>query len=132
MRARALAACLAVALAAAAGARAGSAEAEASARTALDAFMTAFNARDLEAWRASLHWPHVRIASGAVKVWEQPADYTFDFDAFAKASGGWHHSAWEDLRVIQSSPDKVHFAVRFTRFGADGHWGVQARSSFAP
>jgi hypothetical protein len=50
---------------------------------------------------------------------------------------------------VQSGPDKLHFAVRFTRFREDGspiasyesfyvvtrvagHWGVQARSSYAP
>ena len=35
---------------------------------ALDAFMLAFNARDPEAWAASLNYPHVRFASGTVTV----------------------------------------------------------------
>ena len=51
--------------------------------------------------------------------------------------------------MIQSGSEKVHFAVTFVRYDAagkvigkfpslyvvtlkDGHWGVQARSSFAP
>ena len=51
--------------------------------------------------------------------------------------------------VIQSSDDKVHVAVQFTRYDRThtklatyqtlhvvtcvaGHWGIQARSSFAP
>jgi hypothetical protein len=53
------------------------------------------------------------------------------------------------MQAIQSGPDKVHFSVVFVRFDAsgkeigrfpsfyivtlkDGHWGIQARSSFAP
>jgi hypothetical protein len=53
------------------------------------------------------------------------------------------------MQAIQSGPDKVHFAVIFVRYDAsgkeigkfpslyvvtlkNGHWGVQARSSFAP
>jgi hypothetical protein len=53
------------------------------------------------------------------------------------------------MTVVQSGDDKVHFAVTFVRFDANnkeigrfpslyivtrknGHWGVQARSSFAP
>jgi hypothetical protein len=62
---------------------------------------------------------------------------------------GWHHSAWVHRKVVQSSADKVHIDVRFTRYREDGseiatydsmyvvtlqdgHWGFQARSSFAP
>jgi len=117
---------------------------------AMDAFMTAFNARDEAAWVDTLHYPHVRIASGRVAVYADRAamlDAT-DFAAFAEEND-WDHSAWDDLRVIQSSPEKVHVAVNFTRYDAeggvigtyaslyvleklDGRWGVRARSSFAP
>jgi hypothetical protein len=65
------------------------------------------------------------------------------------AGEGWHHSGWDSLEVVQSSADKVHIAVSFTRYRADGEkyasypslyivergesgWGVRARSSFAP
>jgi hypothetical protein len=61
----------------------------------------------------------------------------------------WDHSAWEKREVIHSGPDKVHINTRFTRYRADGsiiggfdsiyvltceegHWGIKARSSFAP
>ena len=53
------------------------------------------------------------------------------------------------MNAIQSGPDKVHFEVTFVRYDENnkeigkfpslyivtlknGHWGVQARSSFAP
>jgi hypothetical protein len=116
----------------------------------LDDYMAAFNARDLDAWVATLSFPHVRIASGRVAVFPDAAAYraSFEFAQFAAATG-WSRSEWTERRVIQTGPDKVHLAVTFTRFRedgsvlaryeslyvvtrVDGRWGVQARSSYAP
>ena len=124
--------------------------AEGAALKSLDDYMAAFNARDADAWAATLNYPHVRIAGNEVKVWPTAAEYTADFD-FARfaENAGWHHSAWDAKEILQSSADKVHVAVTFTRYKADGakiesydslyivtlkdgHWGTQARSSFAP
>lgn len=124
--------------------------AEQAALGVMEAFLEAFNARDVEAWADTLVYPHVRIASGAVAVFADRAAYVaaHDLEAFARATG-WQRSTWDDLRVIQVSADKVHIAVRFTRYDAagrvlssfeslyvveavDGRWGVRARSSFAP
>jgi hypothetical protein len=124
--------------------------AEPGALAAMDAFMAAFNARDVAAWADSLHFPHVRIASGEVLVYPDREAFVaaMDLDAFA-AQTGWRRSAWDGMRVIQASPQKVHIAVTFTRYDADGakmasydslyvvenvagRWGVRARSSFAP
>jgi hypothetical protein len=132
------------------GARTGGSEAEASAVRAVDAFIERFNARDLEGWRRTLNYPHVRLASGEVAVSSEPAEYApgLDFERFARATG-WHHSVLDSAEVIQSFTDKVHVAVRFTRYRADGseiatyhalyvvtnqdgHWGIQCRSSSAP
>jgi hypothetical protein len=61
----------------------------------------------------------------------------------------WDHSAWARREVVHSGPDKVHIDTRFVRYRKDGseiggfdslyvvtcengHWGVKARSSFAP
>ncbi len=100
------------------------------------------------AWAATFSYPSVRIASGRVRIIEGPESHRSDtFERMA--ADGWHHSAWDRRNVIHSSADKVHFDTRFTRYredgsviGAydsiyivnkqDGHWGVQARSSFAP
>jgi hypothetical protein len=116
----------------------------------LDEFMAAFNARDMDAWMGTLHFPHVRIASGVTRVDATPADMQADFDfaRFAKRFE-WDHSAWLSRKIVQSGPDKVHVAVRFARYRKDGsviaefdslyivalrkgRWGVVARSSFAP
>ena len=115
----------------------------------MNAFLAAFNAEDLAAWRATLHYPHVRIASDRVAVTTTPDDYASP-DTFERLRAtGWRQSRWTDMRVVQSGPRKVHIAVEFTRYDAnndvvgvfeslyivtekDGRWGVQARSSFAP
>ncbi len=124
------------------------AEAIAGATKCLDDFMTAFNARDLAAWEATFNFPSVRLASNTLVIIDKPGWHppdTFTRGALAQ----WHHSAWERRCVIHAGADKVHFDTCFTRYRADGsvigrfdsiyvvtregdHWGVKARSSFAP
>jgi quercetin dioxygenase-like cupin family protein len=114
----------------------------------LDAFMAAFNARDLEAWEATYHFPHFRMADGALTILPAAGERSPAlFDALAAT--GWHHSAWLSREVVQAGPDKVHVAVEFARYRADGselaryaslyvvtreggRWGIRGRSSFAP
>ncbi len=116
----------------------------------MDNFLTAFNARDEQAWANTLHFPHVRLASGQVTVYSTAADFiaAMDLESFAESTG-WDHSVWDTLEVVQVSPRKVHIAVTFSRYTAAGdkmasyrsfyvieklnvRWGVRARSSFAP
>jgi len=123
--------------------------AEREARKTMDAFMEAFNARDPQAWAATLNYPHVRFASNTVRIYNTAEDFTRENKDYPARLAPWHHSRWESMNVIQSGPDKVHIAVTFVRYDAnnkeigkfpslyvvtskDGHWGVQARSSFAP
>ncbi len=116
---------------------------------ALDAYMKAWNLRDLEGMDAAFHFPHVRIASGRIQLIQEPLARAGDFfDRFIKQTG-WHYTLWDHRHAVQSKEDKVHFAVQFTRYRVDdsvighypslwivalidGKWGVQARSSFAP
>jgi len=122
-------------------------DAVAAAIKVLDDFMAAFNARDLAAWERTFNFPSVRLASDALVIIE-PGYHKADM--FVRgALKDWHHSAWERRNVIHAGPDKVHFDTRFTRYRADGsiiggfdsiyvvtrengHWGVKARSSYAP
>lgn len=119
----------------------------AAAQARLDAFMAAFNARDVAAFEATFNFPHVRFASGSVTIinpgFHKP-------DMFARgALADWDHSAWSRRDVIHAGADKVHVDTRFTRYrkdgsvlGAfdsiyivtrqDGRWGIQGRSSYAP
>jgi len=123
------------------------ADAIAGAMQCLDAFMTAFNARDVKAFEATFNLPSVRLASNKMVIIEAGYHQPGMFERGALAE--WDHSAWERRKVIHAGPDKVHFDTRFTRYRKDGsviggfnsiyvvtcedgHWGVKARSSYAP
>ena len=119
----------------------------AAAQERLNAFMTAFNARDVTAYEATFNFPHVRFASGQVTIinpgFHKPDMFT------TGALSDWDHSAWLRREVIHAGPDKVHIDTRFARYRKDGsligafdsiyivtrvngRWGIQGRSSFAP
>ncbi|MGD0144704.1 MAG: hypothetical protein ABSC92_16250 [Rhizomicrobium sp.] len=120
----------------------------AAAQKCLDDFIAAFNARDLAAWEKTFNFPSVRLASNTLVVIDKPGWHPAD--TFTRgALKDWHHSAWERREVIHAGAEKVHFDTRFVRYRADGsvighfdsiyvvtnengHWGVKARSSFAP
>ncbi|MDG2332733.1 MAG: hypothetical protein P8Q97_00775 [Myxococcota bacterium] len=129
--------------------RAENPESDASAMRVLDAFMTAFNARQVDAFEATLNFPHYRIAGGQVSVLEEAGTRPDMFARFTSATPGWDHSAWARRNVVHSGPSKVHIDTRFIRYRADGailsefdslyivtlqdgEWGIKARSSFAP
>ena len=123
------------------------AEAIRAAQGVLDAFMTAFNARDIPAFEATFNFPSVRLASQGLVILKA-GDMTAErFTTGALAD--WDHSAWDRREIIHAGPDKVHIDTRFTRYRKDGsvlggfdsiyvvtrqdgHWGVKIRSSFAP
>jgi len=123
------------------------AEAIRAAQGVLDAFMKAFNARDIPAWQDTFNFPSVRLASQGLVILNK-ADVSADrFNAGSLAE--WDHSAWDRREVIHAGPDKVHIDTRFTRYRRDGsviggfdsiyvvtrqdgHWGIKIRSSFAP
>ncbi len=103
----------------------------------------------MEAWAATLNYPHVRFASGGVTVWESAEEFAMreQFEHLARI--GWDHSHWLSREVTLASPDKVHISTVFQHFNdrnepiakyqslylvtlVDGHWGTQARSSLAP
>jgi len=115
----------------------------------MDRFINAFNAKDIQSWSESLNYPHVRFASGGVKVWKDSQTFVAESDLTPLIASGWDHSHWLSRDVILSSPNKVHISTTFQRFNKenqpisayrslyivtliDGHWGVQARSSLAP
>ena len=128
----------------------GRAQAEQAALSVLDDFMTAFNAYDAEAWSATLHYPHFRLASGQMRIDEggPPAVERLRGALRRLRSSGWHRSAWDRRRIVHVGPTKVHIDTQFTRYREDGsviatydslyivtledgRWGVKMRSSFA-
>jgi hypothetical protein len=123
------------------------AEAVRAAQGVLDAFMKAFNARDIAAWEDTFNFPSVRLSGTGLTI-IQKGD--FKPEGFSRgALAEWDHSAWDRREVIHAGADKVHIDTRFTRYRKDGsvlaafdsiyvitrqdgHWGVKIRSSFAP
>jgi len=127
------------------------AERSASAAAAIEvvkAYMKAFNDRDEQAWTGTFNFPHLRLASGNLKVWpsRQAYEEEFDFAAFA-ARSGWQRSEWDSIDAVQVAADGVNVALHATRRDAagkpissfdtfylvtreNGRWGVRARSSF--
>jgi len=121
---------------------------EAAALGVVNAFQDAWNRRDLTGMDAAFHFPHVRIANGRIRFMDRGSHGDDFFERFI-AQTGWDYSLWDYRHSVQSTNDKVHFAVQFSRYRADGtligrypsmwivalidgRWGVQARSSFAP
>ena len=115
----------------------------------MDQFLEAFNERDIEAWSKTLNYPHVRFASGQVKVWENRQAFVSETNLQPLIESGWNHSRWLRREVVLSSPLKVHISTSFERYDKDNHaisaydslyiitkkgnqWGIQARSSLAP
>jgi hypothetical protein len=117
----------------------------------LDAFMTAFNARDAAAEERTYHFPHYRLASGQMRVLDAPGAKTQATmkDTYRRfVESGWDHSSWTRRRIIHIAADKAHVDTQFTRYRKDGtviaafdslyvvikekgRWGIKLRSSFA-
>jgi hypothetical protein len=123
------------------------AEAIRAAQGVLDAFMTAFNGRDIPAFEETFNFPSVRLASQGLVIIKAGDMKAERFTTGALAD--WDHSGWDRREVIHAGPDKVHIDTHFTRYRKDGsvlggfdsiyvvtrqdgHWGIKIRSSFAP
>jgi hypothetical protein len=111
----------------------------------LDDQLSAYNASDKQAFLATLHFPHVRIAGAAVRVFPNPQSY---MPELSMVQHGWDYARWTERRVVQDSASKVHVIATFTRYVASGdavdsyegmyvialkggRWGVIARSSIS-
>ena len=124
---------------------------EAKAIQAVEAFMAALNAGDNQALFDTMHLPHVRISGDGVAIYPTREDLEKNYlkEFAARAGDSWHHTVLDSTQVIHSSENKVHVFIQFTRYDKDdgllathqslwimtrlnGHWGAQARSSFAP
>jgi len=115
-------------------------------------FLATFNAGDAASHAATLAYPHVRLASGTVRIWQNIEEAIPAMEIAMTAlreRAGWDHSIWDHRRVIHTGPAKVHLDVQFTRYRDDdtvigvypavyviveqsGQWLIQCRSSFAP
>jgi hypothetical protein len=118
-----------------------------------DEFLATFNALDAEGHAATLAYPHVRLASGTVRIWETIEEATEQMRvnmSRIREVLGWDHSEWDHKKLVHEGDRKVHLDVQFTRYRPDGSvigvypavyvvvetadrgWRIQARSSYAP
>ncbi|QDM15894.1 hypothetical protein FNL55_07990 [Tardiphaga sp. vice352] len=112
-------------------------------------WMEALNRHDAFGMDAVMRFPHVRAAANELFVYEAPGNNPMDLFTKLGEQQGWHHSAWTEIKLLQSSPIKAHYAVQYTRYREDGSvigvydslyvfteddgdWKLQLRSSFGP
>ena len=112
----------------------------------MQAHIDGLNARDEQAIAATLHFPHYRMSGVELKIWQTPDSYFDDFRA--RAGANWARSSFDDIRVVQASPEKVHLDAEINRFDKqdqkiasfrslwvltleEGRWAAKFRSSFA-
>jgi hypothetical protein len=120
-------------------------EIEVSARKPIENFFAAFNARDVESIRKTLHFPYIQIIGNEISVLEEPESFQIDFQSLA--DDGWTNSTLDSCAMRQGCNEKVHFEIqhsmhkakdsRYAIFQAlwivtriEGEWGIQCRSSF--
>ena len=112
----------------------------------LQRWMVALNSYDATGMKSVMRFPHVRLAESRVAIY-QADDNPIDLFTRLRQQHGWHHSAWNEIKLVQSSPTKAHYAVQYTRYRedgsvlsvcdslyiftcVDGDWKLQGRSSF--
>ena len=118
---------------------------ETAARTALDAFVQAWNSHDVAVLARAVHYPQVRLADRQVEMWDTA-------DAFIAGTEAGRQRTWYQLRVdqvraVQITANGVNLVLSFSRLARDGRvmsrdeglflvtlrdgrWKVQARSTF--
>jgi ketosteroid isomerase-like protein len=121
---------------------------KAAARSALEAFISAWNTADNVELRKTMNFPFVSLFGGGAIVAQEPDDFSTDYAAMRQRND-WVRSAFdfETLQILASSDAKVHCAIDFQRFNSggvpymrgrvfyiftrqDGHWGLQVRTGF--
>lgn len=112
-------------------------------------WMAALNRYDATAMDALMRFPHVRLSAGKVTVYDTPGNNPMDLFDRLRQQEGWHRSDWNETKLVQASPTKAHYALRYTRYredgsiigiydslyvftALDGDWRIQCRSSFGP
>lgn len=122
--------------------------AETAALEVLDLHLEARNNLDPEAIASANNYPNLRIREDHIQVYETHDIYRSVEELVVMPpmeTSEWDHSEWDEIEIIQSSENKVHLAVDWSRINKDGdryisstqfyivtneedHWGIQIRS----
>ncbi len=99
----------------------GSGNDEADAMRALDAFLDGWNSRDVRKYASALHFPHVFLEAGTVRMFADEAQFfAVGADHWAGVQPEWDHTVWEERKVIQRIGDTIHIAGRWARLDKSG------------
>lgn len=126
-------------------------QAERAATDVLERHMVARNSEDAKGIAAEYNYTEIRLAGRQIGRTESEESATVFEEKvvmpFLKATG-WKRSEWDKIKIVQSSSNKVHFELIFSRFDAQGNryltsptfwavtkqdnkWGIKLRSSYA-
>jgi len=72
----------------------------------MEAHINALNNRDPTAIAATLHFPHHRLSGAIWKTWDTAEHYLADF--LNRAGPHWKRSSFDNIKVVDSSANKVH------------------------
>lgn len=117
----------------------------AAARTALDQFVQAWNAHEIEQVARVIHYPHVRIADQQVEMWDTANEFIGGTEAGRQRT--WYQLRVDEVRPVQVTANGVNLVLSFSRLARDGRvmskdeglflvtlrdgvWKIQARSTF--
>ena len=108
-----------------------------------------FNERNRDICIEAMHFPHVRLWKNTFSIFHVAEDFLKGFDKQTAdlEKESWGRTVTLDIKVIQSSDDKVHLTLQQSRRDKEnkeyhnfvtlwivtkieGKWGIQFRSSF--
>lgn len=87
--------------------------------TCLQRFSDAFDAEDLNAMDAELHFPHHLLSGEEMIIWEKPGQMPETFFDELRA-GGWAKTVCELAKPILVSTNKVHYLWHYSRRSPKG------------
>lgn len=88
---------------------------------ALQNFLDGWNSRDVTKYAAALHFPHVFLENGTVRIYQGEAEFLARGKAhWDNVQPEWDRTVWEDRRIVQRLPDTVHVAGRWVRLDKNG------------
>lgn len=90
----------------------------AAARKAVDTYFAALNRHDLPALTAAIHYPHVRIADGAVEIARTAAEFGAGSEPGRLRT--WFETRIERIEVVQTSANGVNIALTYSRRDRSG------------
>ena len=85
----------------------------ADARTAVEAYLRAWNSHNPNTLSAAMHFPYVRIGDGNLEVWNTPPEFLAGSEPGRQRT--WYDTKLDQVEVAQASANGVNVAVTYSR-----------------